>query len=641
MMKTTLKHLSLITFLALAIATGTAWGQGFAVPVGSSGGSSKPDETNGKPGSLGGSGNAGFAQTRLSSSDGRFTLGFKREEGVRYRIVELTADRSRKEYPAFGRGEVSFYKPRNGRYQYMLEACRAGNNIGIPGTRPPLNCVSEGSAAMVEINLASSVGRDVCGPGDSCGGVDQLQPGQWWNPAKEGHGWDLYWVNDLSSNATGSNPYELTVFWYTYREESVGYKGSNWKPAWLKGNLQEQNGNYTGDLHYCQKINNVVDCETSNSDAGELTITFSASNTVATFDWTLDNVKFPGFPASGTDSVEFFGDSLPSTAPGPYSHFNGIWNNRINSTILNDDFHYSEFMRDDYWSAVFSFYDDAGLPVWVKSEQHTSYITPAFKFGVTQYVTEGYSPAWNKPANYTLSNFQVASGGFFRQFFDVNDGDVYSALYLPSSRPGSLYLGSSSNYLPLERQTGVSAIWFDVNGDPTATHCSTYVHGSCDLNIGWSLDNDATASVYDNGTVSTLVTTTTETTQGYVYAPLVDDKSHHFTLHAGTSATGDLLAQSATIRISSDVISPTLNSVTIEEGNGFGGQGSPAPGQFGISWTWSGEGTTYFELEYRYGVKGNWVPLSTVNVFQADTSSSIIDTPVQNSDYHFYRSPFV
>ncbi len=636
-MKSTL--IRLVSLISLAVVvSGNAWGQGFMVPVGSSGGSSKPPANDGKPGSLGGSGSAGFAQMRINSTDGRFTLRFKRDEGVRYKIVEVTSDRTRKEYQAFGRDEVSFFKPRNGRYQYMLEACRAGNNIGLPGSPAPLSCATEGSAATVSIGLSSNLGRGTCNPGDSCGGVDQLQPGQWWNPAKEGHGWDVYWVNDLNGNNNSSNPYELYVLWYTYREEQNVEKGApKWHPAWLIGKLQEQGGNYTGDLHYCQKINNVVDCETSNSDAGDLTVTFAASNTSATFAWNLDNVKFPGFPSSGTDSVEFFGESLPSTEPGPYSHFNGIWNNRINGTALNPDFNFSEFMREDYWSTVFSFYDNAGEPVWVKGELSGPSISPGLKFGVTQYVTEGYSPAWNKPGTYTLSNYQVSSGGFFRQFFDVDDGDIYSALFLPSSRPGTLNLGSYSTFLPLEKQTGASAIWFDVNGDPTVTHCSTYVHGSCALNLGWSLDNDATASVYDNGVITTLVTLTTETTQDHVYSPPVDDKSHHFTLHAGTGSSNNLLAQSATIRISNDVISPTLTSFTVVEGTNAGGQGTAAPGQFGIDWAWSGEGTTWFDVEYKYGPNGQWTAVSTINVFQADSSYYLVDIPVLNADLHYYR----
>ncbi|WP_395374253.1 SpvB/TcaC N-terminal domain-containing protein [Marinicella sp. W31] len=571
----------------------------------------------------------GFTENRLYSSDGRFELAFKREKGTSYRIISHS-EMGAQVHQTFGEDRVSFYRPKTGVYQYSLQNCADPN--------PNLRCLSIGKPIEVTVDLSQKNSRNTCGSSSDCGGVDQLQPGQWWNPSKEGHGWDVYWVNDLNSNNSSSNPYELYVLWYTYRldQNSVNELVSQWIPTWLLGKLQESNGTYSGDLHYCHEVGGKIECENSVSDAGDLTVTFSTDNTQATFNWALDTVKFPGFPASGTDSVEFFGNSLPSTQPGLYAFFNGIWNNRIDPNTLNPVFNYSEFMRENYWSAVFSFFDKSGLPVWVKSELNSDNVSPALRTGGTEYIRQGYSPAWNKPLWYDTNDYKISSGNFMREFTTTNDGNIYANINLPNYRKGGLSIGSYFNRMPLERQTGISAIWFDVNGDPTATQCSTYVHGNCALNLGWSLDHGITASVHDHQSRSVqLVTDTTETTQNFSYSPSVGSTPHRFTLNTGAGIGGTLLGETQEIVVSNDVISPSLVSFTVTEGTGK--KGSASPGQFDINWNWTGIGSTRFELEYRYGSKNNWVPVETFTVFQIESAASTINTPTQNKDYHNYR----
>ena len=126
----------------------------------------------------------GFTSARLFSESGRYELAFNRVKDKRYRIVSTSRGQDKQIYQTFGRDTVSFFNPRNGDYQYVLEACADPN----PFTR----CLAVGNPLNVTVGLTPvSLNRNTCTTGNDCGGADQLQPGQWWNPAKEGHGWDL------------------------------------------------------------------------------------------------------------------------------------------------------------------------------------------------------------------------------------------------------------------------------------------------------------------------------------------------------------------------------------------------------------------------------------------------------------------
>ncbi len=569
----------------------------------------------------------GFKQQEIKSNDGRFELEFQRAKRQHYRIISEQETGNKLVYQTFGQDTMSFYKPKEGVYLYRLEACV---EISVDAS-----CQEVGQPVRVSIDLSDQLlNKSECVNGDLCGGGSHLLPGQWWNPAKEGHGWDLYWVNEPS----GIN--ELYVFWYTFRQQTVG-SNTKWIPVWLTGKLSQVNEMYSGDLHYCQNINNVIECENNISDAGELTVSFSLDKTHANISWNLDVIKFPGFPSNGTDSIEYYGGLPYGGVHSSNGHFNGIWQNRIDANTMNELFYYSEFMNGDYWSSVLSFYDDVGQPVWVKSEHYLRHVSPGKMTGRTQYVTEGYSPATNKPISYNVLDYQVISGFFTRELKTPKHGYLLGNISLPSSRDGGIIIGNREKAAPIEKLTGQSLLWFEINGDPTITHCSTYVFGACTLNMSWLLDSGAASSVFDHeeNSHSILMVETSDTTSDFVYNPVITNSLHHFTLNTGNSSVNEILARSQDIRFSHDVIEPSLTVLSVEEGSDQPGQASA--GQFDVQWSWMGIGTTFFELEYRHSSTGNWTFNQRIDVFQSpsqnEKSTGVIDTPVINDGTHAYR----
>ena len=151
--------------------------------------------------------------------------------------------------------------------------------------------------------------------------------GLWWNPEKNGSGFDI----ELS----GSN---LSVIWYTYDKDthpvwylaSAPYSGHGWK-----ANIKQYSWNGQS---------------AASTDVGVMEMSFS-NDMQAKLSWALD-----GF--SGDETISYLSFTNTSSNPG----YSGIWYQPANpgSGVTFVD-------QGSVTSAVLYFYDDQGKPRWALS----------------------------------------------------------------------------------------------------------------------------------------------------------------------------------------------------------------------------------------------------------------------------------
>ena len=134
---------------------------------------------------------------------------------VLYRLTEFQDNEERISFLE-GR-QVRIYRAVPGSYEFRLQAC-AREKGGLPVCgKQSKRLTLEVSAALLEKALASGgeliSGNASMGATDTLpGGPDQLRPGLWYNPDRDGHGYSFFWANRLSlpeSNALHGFSYDL------------------------------------------------------------------------------------------------------------------------------------------------------------------------------------------------------------------------------------------------------------------------------------------------------------------------------------------------------------------------------------------------------------------------------------------------
>ena len=132
-----------------------------------------------------------------------------------------------------------------GEYGFVLQACLK-NNTSTPDCGNSSEILTLRVTEAVTSTLLTDAGAETIAATGTAGGPDQLLPGHWHNPDKDGHGWSFYWSNRLAlpqNDPLFGNSYDLVGIWYTYEAKSaISEPGcsscppdtSNYRPVVLK-----------------------------------------------------------------------------------------------------------------------------------------------------------------------------------------------------------------------------------------------------------------------------------------------------------------------------------------------------------------------------------------------------------------------
>lgn len=132
-----------------------------------------------------------------STDTGKFQLNWKPATGDEVDIYRLTEVFEGSEHTAYLEGTAQeFFRGEPGVFTFKLEACRR-EPFGVPvcsakSKNLQVTVTEEIWAPYMQDKPVAPIAQ-LAVPG----GPDELKPGSWFNPAKNGQGWGLYWANRL------------------------------------------------------------------------------------------------------------------------------------------------------------------------------------------------------------------------------------------------------------------------------------------------------------------------------------------------------------------------------------------------------------------------------------------------------------
>ena len=106
-------------------------------------------------------------------------------------------------------------------YEFVLQSCvkNSADALDCGGSSDSLTLrISETLTSTLLAGSTAETPQPTTGENVD-GGSDQLRPGHWYNPAKDGHGWSFYWSNRLALSKDDplfGNNYDLVGIWYTH-----------------------------------------------------------------------------------------------------------------------------------------------------------------------------------------------------------------------------------------------------------------------------------------------------------------------------------------------------------------------------------------------------------------------------------------
>ena len=156
-----------------------------------------------------------------TSNDGYALLGWEPAPGENSRLYKITE--TFKETVSVHYTEATdlrAWRVEPGEYEFVVQSCvkseTGAPDCGKASRKLKLN-VSEALSATLLTESPTEIPQATTG--GNLGGTDQLQPGHWYNPSKDGHGWSFYWSNRLAlppNDPLFGNVYDLVGIWYTY-----------------------------------------------------------------------------------------------------------------------------------------------------------------------------------------------------------------------------------------------------------------------------------------------------------------------------------------------------------------------------------------------------------------------------------------
>ena len=311
------------------------------------------------------------------SDDGYARLEWKTGAETEVTLFRLIEEKEGTVQVSFvDRKQVTVFRIEPGNYEFRVQACTKTD-----GPAPACGKKSRKLVMRVTEEVAQ-VASESIDPGrlaDSApavsasvaGGPDQLRPGLWYNPARNGHGWSFYWSNRLAlpeSHELHGNEYDLMGIWYTYEaktryldtERFCGYGGvidgcewsyENYRPFVARVKMVRTGENlFSGGVYVTRNGQEI--------HAGSASVSFGQSNDSAVVSWSAD---FKKQHISGSDSLTL----LVGTQPGETSndtHYSGIW-----EVEEGNDYTVVDSLGALSETVEILFYDDAGDPTWIQA----------------------------------------------------------------------------------------------------------------------------------------------------------------------------------------------------------------------------------------------------------------------------------
>ncbi|MDT8321648.1 MAG: putative Ig domain-containing protein, partial [Xanthomonadales bacterium] len=513
----------------------------------------------------------------MSSDDGRAELRWVVEgeiaDPARPRLFRLIERRSLEEFASFvDTDRLQILRVEPGKYDFRVEVCEkiADGTIRCGKASKKLQLTVSG--AVHDHSMAASLplsGND--GPAfDSVGGgPDQLRPGLWYNPERNGHGWSFYWANRLAlpeSHSQHGYAYDLLAVWYTYEAKSLSLKdtstcGSNnsWADCqWIYSNYEPlaarlklvRSGpdSYSGGVYVTR---NGVE-----THAGTTTVTFASDNVNATVEWAAD---FKLQRLAGTDPITFLAGSIPEQEQN-ITHYAGTWElqNHPDKLVINDVGSLSEGVE-----VVFA--NSAGDPTWIEASIEavpTAAAAPLCFYWVSNGSAPGSSGG---PLQYFTSGCDLTraadsvnrNGG--REFLALEQQRFWVSFSLPASTSGGgVTVGSPSVPARLDKTSSFHRIWV---ADSSLSCEITSSAPTCPVELNWFTDGDyprASAFVVneDSGQRRRLAVSPEPAVTGFT-AVLDEPGSHRFELRMADTAQSTLIARSAAFVVSRVAIPAT------------------------------------------------------------------------------------
>lgn len=455
-----------------------------------------------------------------------------------------------------------------GDYRFTLQACEK-NNEGLPDCgKSPKDVTVTVTDAVIASLISEPLPPMVSAPEPTPdGGPAEFRPGDWYNPAKSGHGWAFFWSNRLAlaeSSSLYGNTYDLVGVWYTYEaKHATAVSGCSWcvptpsiyRPVALRIKaVMTASNTFSGTLVKTRSNGTSV-------SVGSAKIIFGSDRIHASVQW---SANFKKESLADTDAIELFHGPDPGNT-NSISHMSGMWES------ANDSRYYavSDIGSSAEVDAVI-FHDSAGDPTWIQAV-NSRIPTSNSNFLCFGYINEGYSPVQNKPSSWAVSwhnsgcnNASPASStnrNGRRYYSSAISQSLWTSFTLPGVNyaTGSVNIGSYSYPAKLQKLANFQDVKYDYAG---GTSCDlTTSAGKCRVNLTWFTDSyypSATVFAKDtrSGTSTKVHTSAESATVDFAY-DILSTGVYQFELRMGTTTSTTLMASTGDFTVTASVPPPS------------------------------------------------------------------------------------
>ncbi len=503
---------------------------------------------------------------QISSDDGYAYLDWALPEGETAEFFKITETFNGKESIHYTETTgLRAWRVEPGEYGFVLQAC-VKNNTGTPDCSSPSDTLKLQVTEAITSNLLTETNVETTQaevPASTDGGPDQLLPGHWHNPAKDGHGWSFYWSNRLAlpqNDPLFGNSYDLVGIWYTYEAKSaLAEPGcpscppdtSAYRPVVLKLKAVSTGTDTFGGSLYVSRNDG------SEIWVGSADIVFGSNNDSATLYW---SANFKKESLSDTDSLTFLHGSDPADTTN-ISHFSGTWQRSGENRYL-----VVTNIGETAEVITVVFHDDAGDPTWIQEVVSGTPASSSTNFCLA-YQYEGYSPKLNTPVGWSKDWYMsgcdsavpadTSNRNGRRYFSGLNSEYVWANFTLPGTgfASGSVSIGTSSSALLLKKTASFHGVFYD---DASGTSCElTSATATCDVQLSWYTDGnypDATVYAHNYSTNNYYkVLTSSKPEMVDITYQLPGEGLYNFELHMGNGLQTTLMARSPYFTVTENI----------------------------------------------------------------------------------------
>lgn len=392
-------------------------------------------------------------------------------------------------------------------------------------------------------------------------GTDPGIPGNWYNPKREGTGWDLYFTSDHS---------QIVVYWLTYNAQH--------QPVWLTngGTSSHQTGS-SGEDEFWAPLYKVTLANPGNStdriatQVGQVSLVFVPdSTTIAAIRWQWNVLS-----GSHDECIYNFYHADTSGGTGNTAvneSYTGTWYDTSQSGWGLDvgiGTYTSGNTSTTYEIDTAIIYDDNGQPTWMQGsiENPTSATnTISLNYTLSQY-SGGY-PTSNCSNNNNNACFVAygSRGSVQRHFTSSSSGTATILASVTASLAGTYVSGTKYGvHWPNSGYTNPATITKASDIDYVAVNESNCEipagESTCPVVVSWSSSHTGARVYKRNLTTNVISTTALGSSYNGIYTDqLSDGDDVRYELHGNSSPAGPLLYQSAEVKATAAPGLPPLPS---------------------------------------------------------------------------------